>query len=435
MNPLITQQRALDDTLVAPDDRAIIGKCNMRIEPTKTQKEATYQVVLDTLKLSTCYKAFLATADVPEIYMHQFWFTVTKIKDSSSYKFKLDNKTFKVRVEVFRDVLQICPRLPKQEFIEPPSHEETVTFIKELGYKGELESIIEMFIYQMSQPWRTFASIINKCLYGKTTMSYSFYFQELKSYGVCHSQGSKKEEKAHIKESSLTADDNIISEDPYTALELAKSISRTEAEEQEAARLVHETHDRLVTKKPVVTRKQTGVVMRDTPTVSKKQPLERPQKLKVYQVMSEKEREDVDFKKAIKASKLASVLQQTTSSSEGAGLKPKVPEESTVGTGADDKSEDNWGTESDHEEDDNDDNRSIDLNKTDDEEEIYDADEPQGDEYVHEDEYVHTDDNEDTNSNNGDQEMDDAKKNDDNKAEEERDTFYKPDQDEQAKDY
>ncbi|GKF30127.1 hypothetical protein Tco_0096469, partial [Tanacetum coccineum] len=117
INPLITQQRALDDVLVAPDDRAIIGKCNMRIEPTKTQKEATYQVVLDTLKLSTCYKAFLATADVPGIYMHQFWFTVTKIKDSSSYKFKLDNKTFKFRVEVFRDVLQICPTLPKQEFI------------------------------------------------------------------------------------------------------------------------------------------------------------------------------------------------------------------------------------------------------------------------------------------------------------------------------
>ncbi|GJT78183.1 hypothetical protein Tco_1044908 [Tanacetum coccineum] len=52
MNPLIVQQRALDDALVAPDDRAEIGKCNMRIVPTKTQKEATYQVVPDTLKLS-----------------------------------------------------------------------------------------------------------------------------------------------------------------------------------------------------------------------------------------------------------------------------------------------------------------------------------------------------------------------------------------------
>ncbi|GJX57819.1 hypothetical protein Tco_0287716 [Tanacetum coccineum] len=111
MNPLIIQQRALDDDLVTHDNHAIIGKCNMRIEPTKSQKEVTYQVVLDALKLMECYKAFLATADVPEIYMHQFWFTITKIKDSSSYKFKLDNKCFKVGVEVVRDVLQICPRI------------------------------------------------------------------------------------------------------------------------------------------------------------------------------------------------------------------------------------------------------------------------------------------------------------------------------------
>ncbi|GKF47394.1 hypothetical protein Tco_0137196 [Tanacetum coccineum] len=106
MNPLITHQRALNDALVALEDRSVIGKCNMRIEPTKTQKEAMYQVVLDTLKISPCYKAFLVIADVPEIYMHQFWFTITKIKDSSSYKFKLDKKKFKVRVEVFREVLQ-----------------------------------------------------------------------------------------------------------------------------------------------------------------------------------------------------------------------------------------------------------------------------------------------------------------------------------------
>ncbi|GJZ07762.1 hypothetical protein Tco_0542045 [Tanacetum coccineum] len=54
INTLIVQQRALDDALVAPDNRVIIGKCNMRIEPTKSQKEITYQVVLDALKLTAC---------------------------------------------------------------------------------------------------------------------------------------------------------------------------------------------------------------------------------------------------------------------------------------------------------------------------------------------------------------------------------------------
>ncbi|GJT39062.1 hypothetical protein Tco_0938927 [Tanacetum coccineum] len=95
-NPLmavVAQQISLDNALVAPGDRVKIGKCNMRIDPTKTQKEATYQVILDTLALSFCYNAFLITVDVPKIYMHQFWFTISKIKDTSSYQFKLDKKS------------------------------------------------------------------------------------------------------------------------------------------------------------------------------------------------------------------------------------------------------------------------------------------------------------------------------------------------------
>ncbi|GKB40637.1 hypothetical protein Tco_0885579 [Tanacetum coccineum] len=102
----------------------------MRIEPTKPQKEITYRVTLDALKFTACYKAFLATVDVLEIYMHQ---------------------------------------IRNQEFVEPPTHEETVSFIKELGYRGELESITEMHIDHMIQPWRNFTSIINRCLSGKVT--------------------------------------------------------------------------------------------------------------------------------------------------------------------------------------------------------------------------------------------------------------------------
>ncbi|GJS25746.1 hypothetical protein Tco_0486366 [Tanacetum coccineum] len=81
------QQVALDNALVPLEKRVEIGKCNIRINPAKTQKEPTYQVVLDALALTTFYHAFLITANVPEIYMHQFWFTIDK-KDSTAYRFK-----------------------------------------------------------------------------------------------------------------------------------------------------------------------------------------------------------------------------------------------------------------------------------------------------------------------------------------------------------
>ncbi|GJR31530.1 hypothetical protein Tco_1107762 [Tanacetum coccineum] len=84
---------------------------------------------------------------------------------------------------------------------------------------------------------------------------------------------ARKRTMAHItplKESSLTVDDNIIPDDPDAAPELAKSISKNEAKEQEALRLVHETHECLVTEQTTGRRRQTGVTIRDTPVVSTK---------------------------------------------------------------------------------------------------------------------------------------------------------------------
>ncbi|GKD29499.1 hypothetical protein Tco_1240277 [Tanacetum coccineum] len=131
--------------------------------------DMVYQVVLDALSLTTCYPAFLIIADVLEIYMKQFWFTVNK-KDSTSYKFKIEKKSYRIDMGVFREIFQIYPRLPNQDFDELPSDDEIVSFIKELGHKGDIKSFTEVVIDQMYQPWRTFVAIISKCLLGKITI-------------------------------------------------------------------------------------------------------------------------------------------------------------------------------------------------------------------------------------------------------------------------
>ncbi|GJV50049.1 hypothetical protein Tco_1440261 [Tanacetum coccineum] len=65
-------------------------------------------------------------------------------------------------MKVFREIFQICPKLPNQEFDALPSNEEIVSFIKELGHKGDIKSVSDAVVDHMYQPWRTFASIINK---------------------------------------------------------------------------------------------------------------------------------------------------------------------------------------------------------------------------------------------------------------------------------
>ncbi|GJU22482.1 hypothetical protein Tco_1155824 [Tanacetum coccineum] len=159
------QQIELNNALVAPENRRVIGKCNMRINLGMKPKEPTYQVVLDALALTTCYPAFLVTAEVLVIYMHQFWAIITKHK--TSYRFKINNKNFFVNVKVFKDILNICPRIQGQEFDETPTKEKALSFICELGHSGEIKYITDVIVDHLHQPWRTFASIINKCLYGK----------------------------------------------------------------------------------------------------------------------------------------------------------------------------------------------------------------------------------------------------------------------------
>nr|GEW85796.1 hypothetical protein [Tanacetum cinerariifolium] len=169
MNPAIAQQVFFYEALVSTDDRVTIRSCNIRIDPKKTPKKATYQVVLDILKLSPYYNAFLITGDVLEIYMQQFWFAISKVKDSLLYQFKLYKKKFKIGIELFCEILQICPKVPNVEFVAPPPHVAIVTFIESLGYKGSLESLLNLYTNHMYQPWRTFASIINRFLFRKTS--------------------------------------------------------------------------------------------------------------------------------------------------------------------------------------------------------------------------------------------------------------------------
>nr|GEU97790.1 retrovirus-related Pol polyprotein from transposon TNT 1-94 [Tanacetum cinerariifolium] len=75
------------------------------------------------------FKAFLVTADVPKIYMQEFW--ATTYVHQHSIRFKLDNKKHIVNLETFRDMLHICPRIPGQSFDELPFEEEILEFLRD----------------------------------------------------------------------------------------------------------------------------------------------------------------------------------------------------------------------------------------------------------------------------------------------------------------
>ncbi|GJY24042.1 hypothetical protein Tco_0397700 [Tanacetum coccineum] len=75
------------------------GKPQMRINPGMKPKEPTYQVVLDALALTICYHVFVITAEVPVL---------------------------------------------GKSFDEPPTEEEALSFIRELGHTGQIKYITDV---------------------------------------------------------------------------------------------------------------------------------------------------------------------------------------------------------------------------------------------------------------------------------------------------
>nr|GEX59691.1 hypothetical protein [Tanacetum cinerariifolium] len=117
-------------------------------------------------------RAFLVTADVPEICMQEFWATAKLHQDSIC--FKMDTRKNVLDLEALREMLHISPRILGQSFAELPSEEEILEFLRYLGHSHEIRHLTDVNVNKLYQPWRSFASVINKCLTGKSSGIDSF---------------------------------------------------------------------------------------------------------------------------------------------------------------------------------------------------------------------------------------------------------------------
>nr|GFA53651.1 hypothetical protein [Tanacetum cinerariifolium] len=135
-------------------------------------KEATLQVVYDVLRNSPLFRAFQVTADVPEIYMQELWATAKR--HHNSIRFKIDTRNIVIDLEAFREMLHISPRIPNQPFANLPTEEEILEFLRFLGHSHDIRYLTDVNVNKLYQPWRSFASVINKCLIGKSSGVDSF---------------------------------------------------------------------------------------------------------------------------------------------------------------------------------------------------------------------------------------------------------------------
>ncbi|GKB35947.1 hypothetical protein Tco_0880889 [Tanacetum coccineum] len=246
MNPQETQQVVAHDEKWVPSiERVKISYTNVRLETTVQQKEETFKVVIDAIKNFTCFKAFTITAEVPKILcstsgilsrrlktqnlMNSFWptrSTLSMLKSlerfwKSVQELKVKNLLRLITGRSENQDVKLChsPDSPKSSSItsshntslSPTSEEQRQRFTREEDYRYPVADV-DVSKESDSEPAK------------KRTAS-----------------------RRVVKKKVIISATNNIIPDPDVTLELGKSISLTEAAEEEAARQVHATHARIVT--------------------------------------------------------------------------------------------------------------------------------------------------------------------------------------------
>ncbi|GJX84413.1 hypothetical protein Tco_0335187 [Tanacetum coccineum] len=489
MNPQETQQVVAHDEKWVPSiERVKISYTNVRLETTVQQKEETFKVVIDAIKNFTCFKAFTITAEVPKILcstsgilsrrlktqnlMNSFWPTRSTLSMLKSLeRFWKSVQELKVK-NLLRENVDY-PELIWEDFAFQIDHgKERKSRRKTMPFPRFTKVIINHFLSQHKslsnlrfQHYHIIKDdgIVRRLKFVRIREDYQEYGlpipdmmlnDAIKRSKSCQiflkystgqippkkSRGKAKKRTASrrvVKKKVIISATNNIIPDPDVTLELGKSISLTEAAEEEAARQVHATHARIVTESVLEPARRRPSEQEAAYTM---------QALKESKKTSRRQPGTGGLSEG--TGSIPGVLDESTivstTSSEGTGTKPGVPDEEKV------TSEENvileWGSEqeskyseedqgddeefdwidSDEDEekkDDTDDDKSINLEMTDGEE--------TDDDFEHSVEQVNDDEDEEmTNAEveeygNGDEENTDAAKTNAKKTKEVKDDAKK----------
>ncbi|GJV14484.1 hypothetical protein Tco_1359807 [Tanacetum coccineum] len=160
-----------DEQIVPRSQWLTIGKSNLLFNAQKIQKNPIFQISVDILKNTNFFQALTASANVPAIYLQQFWKTMSYNEKTGVYSCQLDEQWFDLSADLLRKALAITPVNPTHPFELPPSGDTVLDFVNELGYPEPVELVSSIRTNYVYQPWRAILSLLNQCLTGKTSGS------------------------------------------------------------------------------------------------------------------------------------------------------------------------------------------------------------------------------------------------------------------------
>ncbi|GJS83067.1 retrovirus-related pol polyprotein from transposon TNT 1-94 [Tanacetum coccineum] len=99
--------------------------------------------------------ALTATADIPAVYLQQFWKTVSKVRDTKdTIRFKLDTQEIIYIADMFCDTLHLPVETPDNPFVAPFNIEIIESFMQSVAYQGIVDKLSAFYTKFLAQPWQ-----------------------------------------------------------------------------------------------------------------------------------------------------------------------------------------------------------------------------------------------------------------------------------------
>ncbi|GJY30373.1 hypothetical protein Tco_0413868 [Tanacetum coccineum] len=150
-----------NEQLVPVKARLPIGKSNLLMDLQKMQKNPIFHISVDILQNTNFFRAFTASADVPSIYIQQFWNTLGKDDKTGIYSFQLDELWFNLNADLLRNALEITPQDYAHPFVQPPAGDLIIDFVKGLA----TQEIFRKNVDYVELIWEEFVSAIKNLIF------------------------------------------------------------------------------------------------------------------------------------------------------------------------------------------------------------------------------------------------------------------------------
>ncbi|GKB01247.1 hypothetical protein Tco_0829291 [Tanacetum coccineum] len=143
------QQKLQDAALVPVNEQVKISISNLRIALEKIQLDVIFKVCLEVLKQQSFYNAFIATVDVPEIYMQQFWYTITQELSTQKFYFTMGDQVIEVNEDLLCNAFNITPKDLVHPFTPPAPEKEIIKFVNQIGWKNSCHDRPRLIMLQL----------------------------------------------------------------------------------------------------------------------------------------------------------------------------------------------------------------------------------------------------------------------------------------------